>query len=102
MKLLNTRTKIISSIASLGIVLGIVSSEGIAQTTHETHPNPTEKISQFHRIEQPLSNKILVTFSGVGLITLELWWFLLSQPKSQKAITASEESKKYSNRPPSS
>jgi plastocyanin domain-containing protein len=87
---MNSKTQIIGSIASLGILLGIISGEGIAQTTHETHhPTQTEQTSQFLRIEQPLSNKILVTLIGLGLISLELWWFLLSKPKSQKAITAS-------------
>ncbi len=86
---MNSKTQIIGSIASLGIILGIISSEGIAETTHETHPTQTEQTSQFLRIEQPLSNKILVTLSGLGLISLELWWFLLSKPKAQKAITAS-------------
>jgi plastocyanin domain-containing protein len=80
---MNSKTQIISSIASLGIILGIISNEGIAETTHETHPTQTKQTSHFLRIEQPLSNKILVTLSGLGLISLELWWFLLSKPKSQ-------------------
>ncbi|AFZ07213.1 hypothetical protein Osc7112_2805 [Oscillatoria nigro-viridis PCC 7112] len=83
------RKTIIGTIASLGVVLAMLSGEGIAQNTHETHPTQTQQKSQFHRIEQPLSNKILVTWAGIGLISLELWWFLLSKPKSQKAITAS-------------
>ncbi|MEG5021464.1 hypothetical protein QUB36_10095 [Microcoleus sp. AT8-B1] len=82
------KTTIIGTIASLGVVLGMLSGEGIAQNTHETHPTQTQQRSQFHRIEQPLSNKILVTLAGLGLISLELWWFLLSKPKSQKAVTA--------------
>ncbi|MEG4849703.1 cupredoxin domain-containing protein [Microcoleus sp. B5-D4] len=83
------RTRIIGTIASLGVVVGMLSGEGIAQNTHETHPTQTQQKSQFQRIEQPLSNKILVTLAGIGLISLELWWFLLSKPKSQKAVTAS-------------
>ncbi|MEG4940816.1 cupredoxin domain-containing protein [Microcoleus sp. F4-D5] len=83
------KTTIIGTMASLGVVLGVLSGEGIAQNTHETHPTQTQQKSQFHRIEQPLSNKILVTMAGIGLISLELWWFLLSKPKSQKAVTAS-------------
>ena len=82
------KTTIIGTIASIGVVLGMLSGEGIAQNTHETHPTQTQQRSQFHRIEQPLSNKILVTLAGLGLISLELWWFLLSKPKSQKAVTA--------------
>jgi len=43
---------------------------------------PTQLMAEtdtgFQRIEQPLSVKIFVTVSGMGLIGLELWWFLLS------------------------
>ena len=39
----------------------------------------------FQRIDQPLANKMAVTLGGLGLIGLELWWFLLSKPKSQTA-----------------
>ncbi|MBE9010267.1 hypothetical protein IQ250_08620 [Pseudanabaenaceae cyanobacterium LEGE 13415] len=45
---------------------------------------------QFHRIEQPIRNKAIVTLGGLGLIGLELWWFLLSKPKSRKAMSVSE------------
>ncbi|MCT7963570.1 hypothetical protein NG791_23125 [Laspinema sp. D1] len=48
------KTTIIGTIASLGVVLGMLSGEGIAQNTHETHPTQTQQRSQFHRIEQPL------------------------------------------------
>ncbi len=44
-----------------------------------------EPTPQFRRIQQPLGNKIAVTVGGVGLIGLELWWFLLSKPKSRQA-----------------
>ena len=82
------KTAIIGSIASLGIMLGTASGEAVAQTSHETHPSTTEQTGQFRRIEQPLSNKVLVTLGGLGLIGLELWWFLLSKPKSQKATAS--------------
>ncbi len=42
----------------------------------------SERTGQFQPIEQPLRNKIIVTVGGLGLIGLELWWFLLSKPKS--------------------
>jgi plastocyanin domain-containing protein len=32
-------------------------------------------------------NKVAVTVGGLGLIGLELWWFLLSKPKSRQATT---------------
>lgn len=41
---------------------------------------------QFRYIEQPLGHKVAVTLSGLGLIGLEVWWFLLSKPKSQKIV----------------
>ncbi|WP_178381624.1 cupredoxin domain-containing protein [[Phormidium ambiguum] IAM M-71] len=82
------KTAIVGSIASLGVVLGIASGEAVAQTSHETHSSKTEQTGQFRRIEQPLSNKVAVTLGGLGLIGLELWWFLLSKPKSQKAVTS--------------
>jgi plastocyanin domain-containing protein len=80
---------IASGIASLGIVLGIVSGKAVAQMPHnmnEMQPSQREQTGQFQPIEQPLSNKIIVTVGGLGLIGLELWWFLLSKPKSAKVI----------------
>ncbi len=52
---------------------------------HQSPVNPAQ-ISKFQQIEQPLSNKIFVTAGGLSLIGLELWWFLISKPKSQKII----------------
>jgi plastocyanin domain-containing protein len=49
-------------------------------------PSQTESTGQFQRIAQPIGNKIAVTLGGLGLIGLELWWFLLSKPKSARAI----------------
>ncbi|MBW4641930.1 MAG: cupredoxin domain-containing protein [Goleter apudmare HA4340-LM2] len=92
------KTALIGSIASLGILFGSAFAEAMAspipslrdatrtvnaQTSHETHPQTT---NQFQRIEQPLGNKVAVTLGGLGLIGLQLWWFLLSKPKSQKAV----------------
>jgi plastocyanin domain-containing protein len=80
---------IASTIASLGLVLGIASGEVVAQMPHnmkEMQPSQSEQTGQFDPIEQPLRNKIIVTVGGLGLIGLELWWFLASKPKSAKAI----------------
>lgn len=44
---------------------------------------------EFHRIEQPIGLKLGVAGAGLGLIGLELWWFLFSKTKAQSA-TASE------------
>jgi plastocyanin domain-containing protein len=47
------------------------------------HPE-SELNSQLQRIQQPLWLKGAVTVGGLGLIGLELWWFL-NKPKLQKA-----------------
>jgi plastocyanin domain-containing protein len=81
----------ISGIASLGLIFGSP-SPGIAQMPHETEtmqPAQSTQVRQFDRIEQPFVNKAIVTLGGFGLIGLELWWFLLSKPKSRKATTQS-------------
>jgi plastocyanin domain-containing protein len=81
---------IASSIASLGMMLGIAAGEAVAQMPHnmkEMQPSQNEQTEQFQRIEQPLSNKIIVTVGGLGLIGLELLWFLGSKPKSARANT---------------
>jgi plastocyanin domain-containing protein len=80
------KTVLIGSIASLGLVLGIASGEA-AQTSHQSH---SVQSNQFQRINQPLGNKVAVTLGGLGLIGLEFWWFLLSKPKSQKAVATGE------------
>jgi plastocyanin domain-containing protein len=82
--------KVRYAIVSLGMVLGIASSNAVAQMPHnmkEMQPSQREQTGQFQPIEQPLRNKIIVTVGGLGLIGLELWWFLLSKPKSAKATT---------------
>lgn len=82
------KTALIGSIASFGVLLGMPASEAIAQMQHEGMPSSTpEPTGQFQRIEQPLWMKAAVTAGGFGLIGLELWWFLLSKPKSRK-VTA--------------
>lgn len=78
------KTTILCSVASLGLVLGVAAGEAAAQMTHEMAPETTQT-TQFRRIEQPLGVKAAVTAGGLALIGLEIWWFLLSKPKSQKA-----------------
>ena len=48
-------------------------------------PSASEQTNQFRRIEQPLGTKIAVTLGGLGLVGLELWWFLLSKNKAATA-----------------
>jgi len=72
------------TLAGFGFLLGAMSG-AIAAEPHNEHSTPQS--TQFQRIEQPLGNKIAVTLGGLGLIGLELWWFLLSKPKSRQATT---------------
>ncbi|MBD2568718.1 cupredoxin domain-containing protein [Anabaena lutea] len=72
---------ILASIASLGLAFSVASDKAVAQMNHEMRSQTT----QFRRIEQPFWVKGTVTRVGLGLIGLEIWWFLLSKPKSQKA-----------------
>lgn len=79
---------IIGSLAGMGFFLGSNSTQVVAQMTHEEiSPSGTELKNQFQKVEQPLWLKSAVTVGGLGLIGLELWWFLLSKPRSQKAET---------------
>jgi plastocyanin domain-containing protein len=73
------------TLAGFGFLLGVISGTIAAEMPTE---HSTPKTTQFQRIEQPLINKISVSLGGLGLIGLELWWFLLSKPKSQKAELA--------------
>lgn len=53
------------------------------------HPMPSEASnSGFRSIEQPLPIKLAVTAGGLGLIGLELWWFLFSRPQARRAHLA--------------
>jgi plastocyanin domain-containing protein len=70
-----------STLAGFGFLLGAIS--GVMAAEMETQQTPT----QFQPIAQPIENKIGVTLGGLGLIGAELWWFVLSKPKSRKAST---------------
>jgi plastocyanin domain-containing protein len=76
---------IFSSIASLGFFFAVASGEAIAQTSSEIPSNEKSQMTAFRPIQQPLWVKAAVTSAGLALIGLEIWWFVLSKPKSQKA-----------------
>jgi plastocyanin domain-containing protein len=80
------QSTILGSLASLGVLLGITSGAAVAQMDHEGM-QPIEQTEGFQRIDQPLWVKGAVTAGGLGLIGLEVWWFLLNKPKSRKAAT---------------
>jgi plastocyanin domain-containing protein len=77
-----SRKVVISIVTSFGLLFAVPSNTA-AQMTHETHT----ATSEFQQIEQPLWVKGAVTVGGLGLIGLEVWWFLFSQAKSQKVDT---------------
>jgi plastocyanin domain-containing protein len=79
------RSTALSVIATALMLLGSTSGEAIAQMSHEEMQSIEHR--DFQRIEQPLWIKGAVTASGLGLIGLELWWFLLSKPKSRQATS---------------
>ncbi|MEA5620046.1 hypothetical protein VB711_19665 [Cronbergia sp. UHCC 0137] len=62
----------------LGSLAGLIliTSSTVSATMPDSH---SEQINQFHQIEQPLALKIAVTVGGLGLIGLELWWFLFNK-----------------------
>jgi len=78
---------LIGTIASLNLLAGIPVT-AIAQPAMDgmngmpSHQAPT---SQFQAVEQPLWVKLAVTTGGLGLIGLELWWFLFNPTKSRQA-----------------
>lgn len=72
------------TLAGFGFLLGAISG-ALAVEMPKTHNMPSQSSSsQFQRVDQPLANKVAVTLGGLGLMSLELWWFLLSKPKSQR------------------
>jgi plastocyanin domain-containing protein len=76
----------LNSLATLTLALSLslsLASGSFAQINHDDRTLPLT--SQFQRLEQPLWAKVAVTSAGLGLIGLELWWFLLSQPRSGQA-----------------
>jgi plastocyanin domain-containing protein len=71
------KTTIVGYLASLGLLLGMNSGQAIAQINHGGMPHSNLELSdRLQRIEQPLWLKGVVTAGGLGLIGLELWWFL--------------------------
>lgn len=75
--MLNKSKRFVQAFA-IALLLGGASSVSAAEM-------PAHKSTQFRRIEQPLPVKAAVTLGGLGLISLELWWFLFSKNKVQKA-----------------
>lgn len=82
------KTKIYGSLAGLGFFLALTPDIALAQKEMEVEMpvSEGEQTGQFQKLEQPLSLKLAVALSGLGLIGAELWWFMFSKTKSQKAL----------------
>ena len=75
------KSKMVGSLAGLGVFLALTPNITLAEM-----PASTEKqTNQFQKIEQPIGLKLAVALGGLGLIGAELWWFMFSKTKSQKA-----------------
>ncbi|MBH8577812.1 cupredoxin domain-containing protein [Nostocaceae cyanobacterium CENA369] len=72
----------LGSLAAFGLLLGTVSGTALA----EMPASSSAQTSEFRRIEQPLALKVGVAIAGLGLIGLELWWFLLSKSQAHEGI----------------
>jgi plastocyanin domain-containing protein len=77
------------TLAGFGFLLGAISGALAAEMPAAPDMPSQSASTQFQRIDQPLANKVAVTLGGLGLMGLELWWFLFSKPKSQQAQTQS-------------
>lgn len=80
------KTTLIGAIAGLGLLWGLATGAA-AQMPHNMNEMESSRTqaTEFRAIEQPLRNKLIVTLAGLGLIGLELWWFLLSKHKPRQA-----------------
>ena len=73
------RSTLFSSFIGLLLVLGLATGTPAQMSPHNSPPT-----ADFQHSEQPLWLKALVTGGGLGLIGLELWWFVFSQPKGHR------------------
>jgi plastocyanin domain-containing protein len=70
------------TLVGFGFLLGALSGAVAAENPGASKP---QNSGQFQRLEQPLQNKVAVAIGGLGLIGLELWWFLFSKANGRKA-----------------
>ena len=78
-----SKSKIVGSLVGLGFFLALTPNVGLAEM--EMPASAEKQTSQFQKIEQPIGLKLVVALGGLGLIGAELWWFMFSKTKSQKA-----------------
>ncbi len=73
------KRQILRRLIGLGLLLSMTSS---FPATAATSADMSAHTVQFRQIDQPLALKFGVTLGGVALISLELWWFVLSKNKA--------------------
>lgn len=78
-----SKSKMVSSLAGLGFFLALTPNITLAEMEMPT--SAEKQANQFQKIEQPLGLKLAVVLGGLSLIGAELWWFMFSKTKSQKA-----------------
>lgn len=66
-------------------ILSVVASIGLLAGGKAVSPSAFLQTSLLHQNKPTLWVKGAVTATGLALIGLEVWWFVLSKPKSQKA-----------------
>lgn len=81
------------------VITGLLLSVAIETASAQMPMPPSQPTQAFRSIEQPLAVKIGVTIGGLGLIGLELWWFLLSKSRAQKAGVGSQASPPNTRKP---
>ncbi len=87
------KSKMVGSLAGLGFFLFLTPTIGLAEMTVSAE----KQTSQFQKIEQPFGLKLAVALGGLGLIGAELWWFMFSKTKSQKASVEQSLQEKDNN-----
>ncbi|MBD2154301.1 cupredoxin domain-containing protein [Leptolyngbya sp. FACHB-16] len=78
-----------ATLAGFGFLLGVLSgslSGALASEPHTESHTASPAETTVRRIDQPLTSKVAVTLGGLGLIGLELWWFLGTKTKLRKAV----------------
>ena len=77
--------KLIRSLVGVGFFLSLSSETILAQKLEVKMPASDSEQTSFRQIEQPLGTKIAVTLGGLGLVGVELWWFLMSKNRAATA-----------------